>query len=44
LTLSAAENHEQAGTHIHARAWLDAGFKTTNVDLAGDTVDFLRSA
>jgi hypothetical protein len=34
--------NEQAGTHIHARAWLDAGRRTTNVDLNAQTVDFVR--
>ena len=32
--------NEEAGTHVHARAWLDAGRRTTNVDLAAGTVDF----
>jgi hypothetical protein len=36
--------NEQAGTHIHARAWLEAGYKSTNVDLAAGTIDFVRSA
>jgi hypothetical protein len=35
--------NESAGTHVHARAWLDAGWKTRNVDLASGTVEFVRS-
>jgi hypothetical protein len=34
--------NEQEGTHIHARAWLGAGRKTANVDMASETVDFVR--
>lgn len=34
--------NEQAGTHVHARAWLDAGRRTSNVDLKAGTVEFLR--
>lgn len=35
--------NEASGTHVHARAWLDAGCRTTNVDLVGESVDFVRS-
>jgi hypothetical protein len=28
--------------HAHARAWLDAGFHTEEVNLAGETVTFAR--
>ena len=34
--------NEEAGTHVHARAWLDAGRRTANVNLAASTVDFAR--
>lgn len=34
--------NEEAGTHVHARAWLDAGRRTVNVDMNGCTVDFVR--
>jgi hypothetical protein len=34
--------NEEAGTHVHARAWLDAGRRTANVDLNAGTVDFVR--
>ncbi len=34
--------NEAAGTHVHARAWLDAGRRTKNVDLNGGTVEFVR--
>ncbi len=34
--------NEEAGTHVHARAWLDAGRRTANVDLNAATVDFVR--
>jgi len=43
-----ARNHrpwwanEREGTHIHARAWLDAGRRTANVDLSAQTVEFIR--
>jgi hypothetical protein len=33
--------NESAGTHIHARAWLDAGRRSTNVDLNAGTVEFV---
>lgn len=36
--------NEEAGTHIHARAWLDAGFKTSNVLLTSGVVDFIRTS
>jgi len=34
--------NEKAGTHVHARAWLDAGRRTANVDLNAETVEFAR--
>jgi hypothetical protein len=34
--------NEEAGTHVHARAWLDAGRRTANVDLNAGTVEFAR--
>lgn len=34
--------NEEAGTHVHARAWLDAGRRTANVDLNAETVEFVR--
>jgi hypothetical protein len=34
--------NEEAGTHVHARAWLDAGRRTANVDLDAGKVDFVR--
>jgi len=43
-----AHNHrpwwanEREGTHVHARAWLDAGRRTANVDLNAQTVEFVR--
>lgn len=33
--------NEQAGTHVHARAWLDAGRRTSSVDLQAGTVEFV---
>lgn len=35
--------NEQAGTHHHARSWLDAGYETRHLDLNGATVEFVRS-
>ncbi len=34
--------NEQDGTHVHASEWLDAGRRTTNVDLNAGTVNFIR--
>jgi preprotein translocase subunit SecB len=34
--------NEKAGTHDHARAWLDAGRKTQRLDLNAQTVEFSR--
>jgi hypothetical protein len=34
--------NESAGTHVHARAWLNAGRRTANVDLNAGTVEFVR--
>ena len=30
-------------SHVQAKAWLDAGYKTENVDLAAQSVEFVRS-
>lgn len=32
------------GTHVNARAWREAGWKTTRVDLASERVVFVRDA
>ena len=32
------------GTHVHAAAWLDAGWRTSRVDVAGERVVFIRDA
>jgi hypothetical protein len=34
--------NEAAGTHVHARAWLDSERRTANVDLNAATVEFVR--
>lgn len=34
--------NEEGGTHTHARAWLDAGYRTAGLDLNGSTVQFIR--
>ena len=34
--------NEQNGTHSHARSWLNASFKTANVDLNTKTVTFFQ--
>jgi hypothetical protein len=34
--------NESAGTHVHARSWLDAGRRTVNVDVNAETVEFVR--
>jgi hypothetical protein len=34
--------NERGGTHVHARAWLDAGRRTANVDLNSEMVDFVK--
>lgn len=34
--------NQHAGTHVHARSWLDAGRRTANVDMNGATVDFVN--
>ena len=36
--------NETSGTHTHARAWLDAGFRTDGLSLTARRVTFLRSA
>lgn len=34
--------NEEAGSHSHARAWLDAGYRTAGLDLNVATVRFVR--
>ena len=34
--------NEREGTHGHARAWRDAGYRTRNVDFTAGTVEFFR--
>ena len=34
--------NERIGTHSHARAWLDAGYETRDLDVNGATVEFVR--
>jgi hypothetical protein len=29
-------------SHVQAKAWLDAGYKTENVDIAAQTIEFVR--
>jgi hypothetical protein len=33
--------NEESGTHVHARAWLDAGRRTAHVNLRSETVEFI---
>jgi hypothetical protein len=33
--------NEAAGTHVHARAWLDVGRRAINVDLGAELVEFV---
>lgn len=35
--------NESHGSHSHARSWREAGWETTNVDLAGKRLRFVRS-
>jgi hypothetical protein len=35
--------NELAGTHSHARSWLDAGYRTQHLDLNAQTVEFARA-
>lgn len=35
--------NERVGTHSHARAWLDAGYRTQRLDLNAGTVEFTRT-
>jgi hypothetical protein len=35
--------NEAYGSHVEARAWLDAGFRTTSVSLTARRVTFVRS-
>jgi hypothetical protein len=37
-------NEAPGGTHGHARSWLDAGYRTQNLDLNGQTVEFSAGA
>jgi hypothetical protein len=34
-------NESRGGTHSHARSWLDAGYRTQNLDLNAQTVEFI---
>lgn len=34
--------NERGATHVHARAWLVAGRRTTHVDLNAQTVEFVK--
>lgn len=34
--------NEESGTHSHARAWLDVGYRTCRLDLTSQTVEFVR--
>jgi hypothetical protein len=34
--------NEFEGSHVEARAWLDAGYRTQGLDLNGETIDFVR--
>jgi hypothetical protein len=36
--------NEAAGSHVHARSWLEAGRRTTAVDLNAESVDFAAAA
>lgn len=38
------ENEGPGGSHSHARAWLDAGYRTQNVDLNAQTVAFVKGS
>ena len=35
--------NERDGSHVHARAWLDAGYETHRLDLNSGTVEFVQS-
>jgi hypothetical protein len=37
-------NEAPGGTHSHARFWLDAGYRTQNLDLKAQTVEFIPGA
>jgi hypothetical protein len=34
--------NETAGSHVEARAWLDAGYRTQGLDLNAETIEFVR--
>lgn len=34
--------NETDGNHVEARAWLDAGFRTQNLDLNAQIVEFVK--
>jgi hypothetical protein len=36
--------NEEAGSHSHARAWIEAGYQTADVDMAGERLVFRRAA
>lgn len=35
--------NEESGTHSHARSWLHAGYRTTDVNLTAGRVTFTRA-
>jgi hypothetical protein len=35
--------NDKSGRHVHARSWLDAGWRTAKVDLNAATADFVAS-
>jgi len=35
--------NETRGSHSHARSWLSAGWRTRNLNLTGETVEFCRA-
>jgi len=37
-------NEAPGGMHRHARSWLDAGYRTQNLDLNAQTVEFIAEA
>ncbi|MCD9625630.1 DUF7662 domain-containing protein [Rhabdothermincola salaria] len=34
--------NESDGSHVEARAWLDAGYRTQGLDLNSETIEFVR--
>jgi hypothetical protein len=35
--------NEESGSHVHALAWMDSGWRVTRLDLTGQSVTFTRS-